>query len=461
MPFIADNIISENNLTATTISATTYLGLPIDIRVTGGTYTTSAGTATFTNNTGGTFNVSGFTTGSTSVDTFVTGGTYSNGTAIFRNNTGGTFSVSGFVSADTFVTAYTYSNNLFTIARNQGQPNLTALINTMTGLTVNGTLSATTYAGLPTDIRVTGGTYSNGTAIFRNNTGGTFSVSGFVSADTYTTGFTFNNGTYNLTIGRNDGVNLTTNLGILVTDVNITGGTYNPNTGSVTFRNNTGGTFTVTGFASGFTDTFVTGGTYSNGTAIFRNNTGGTFSVSGFVSADTYVTAYTYSNNTFTIKQNNSQPNLTALINTMTGLTVTGGISATTISATTFFGSASGLTNITGGAVEVSSSGTVTTTSSTPVLLTSMSALTVNSTYLALFSGVFNSSNGSAIITIALYVGGVQLATSSRPCQFNNQTEVSLMDKVINAPSGTTIEVRWSTSGPGTATAINRSLILI
>jgi len=323
------------------------------------------------------------------------------------------------------------------------------------------TISASTYLGLPTDIRVTGGTYSNGTAIFRNNTGGTFSVSGFDDDDTYTTGFTFNNGTYDLTIGRNDGVNLTTNLGILVTDVNITGGTYNPNTGSVTFINNTGGTFTVTGFASGFTDTFVTGGTYSNGTTIFSNNTGGTFSVTGFVSADTYVTAYTYSNNTFTIKQNNNKADLSALINTMTGLTVTGSISATTISATTFYGNASGMTNIAAASIQISSSATTTTTSSTPVLLGSMSALTINTTYMALFSGVFNSSNGNAVITISFYINGDLIPTSSRPCKFNNQTEVSLMDKISDVPSGTTVEVRWGTSGPGTATAINRSLILL
>ena len=48
------------SITATTISATTYYNLPTDIRVTGGTYTT--GTTTFTNNTGGTFNISGFNT---------------------------------------------------------------------------------------------------------------------------------------------------------------------------------------------------------------------------------------------------------------------------------------------------------------------------------------------------------------------------------------------------------------
>ena len=54
--FIANN----NGLTATTISATTYQNLPTDVSVTGGTYS-SGGTATFTNNTGGTFTVTGFT----------------------------------------------------------------------------------------------------------------------------------------------------------------------------------------------------------------------------------------------------------------------------------------------------------------------------------------------------------------------------------------------------------------
>lgn len=67
----------EGGLTATSISATTYPGLPTDIRVTGGTY--SAGTATFTNNTGGTFSVTGFSTATT-----FTGGTV-NGPTIFTN----------------------------------------------------------------------------------------------------------------------------------------------------------------------------------------------------------------------------------------------------------------------------------------------------------------------------------------------------------------------------------------
>jgi hypothetical protein len=66
---ITDNY--NNNFSATintvtgltvngTISATTYQNLPLDVTVTGGTF--SAGTITFTNTTGGTFNVTGITT---------------------------------------------------------------------------------------------------------------------------------------------------------------------------------------------------------------------------------------------------------------------------------------------------------------------------------------------------------------------------------------------------------------
>jgi hypothetical protein len=44
-----------------------------------------------------------------------------------------------------------------------------------TGLTAN-TISSTNYLNLPTDVSVTGGTYSNGTAIFANTTGGTFNL---------------------------------------------------------------------------------------------------------------------------------------------------------------------------------------------------------------------------------------------------------------------------------------------
>lgn len=97
--------------------------------------------------------------------------------------------------------------------------------------------------------------------------------------------------------------------------------------------------------STGF-DVFVTGGTYSSGTATFMNNTGGTFSVTGFSTGssggtDTYVTGFTYLNNTFTIN-NNTGGTLSVLVNTMTGLTVNGVLSATTI-----YGTALSVTGIT------------------------------------------------------------------------------------------------------------------
>ena len=118
--------------------------------------------------------------------------------------------------------------------------------------------SATTYQGLPLDIRVTGGTYSNGTSVFTNNTGGTFSVTGF------STGYTLTSAA------------IITSLGYTPYDSN------NPNNyiSGITFNNVT----TALGYTplSAYTDTFVTGGTYSDGTTTFTNNTGGTFSVTGY-----------------------------------------------------------------------------------------------------------------------------------------------------------------------------------
>ena len=88
------------------------------------------------------------------------------------------------------ITGLTYNNNTIFISDTNNVTYSTS-INNMTGLTINGalnstTISATTYVGLPTDVRVTGGTYNAGTATFTNNTGGTFSVSGF--SNTFTGG---------------------------------------------------------------------------------------------------------------------------------------------------------------------------------------------------------------------------------------------------------------------------------
>jgi hypothetical protein len=199
--------------------------------------------------------------------------------------------IASIVGVDTYVTGFTYSNNTLTIKRNQGQADLTASINTMTGLTVNGTLSATTYVGNGSGLTglstVTGGTPNNTTRqyVFTNSTGGTFNVDSLL-------------------------------------DVVVTGGTvsYLDATGTATFTNSTGGTFNV----AGFKDVFTTGATYNTGTATFTKNDGTTYSLSGISSTDTFVTGLTYNaaSNLITLSQNQGQVDKTINITAMSGLTL-------------------------------------------------------------------------------------------------------------------------------------------
>jgi hypothetical protein len=199
----------------------------------GASATTSGQTFTLPNKPSGNYtllttsDLNGYLPLSAYTNTFVTGGTYSNGTTTFKNNSGGTFSVSG------YSTGYTLTSS--------------AITNTL------GYTPLSTYI----DTYTTGATKSGNVVTFTNNTGGTFSLTGLT--DTYTTG-----------------------------------GTLNQSSGVATFINNTGGTFNVTGFS----DTYTTGGTYNNGITTFINNTGGTFTVTGFptsysVSALTDIKTYT------------------------------------------------------------------------------------------------------------------------------------------------------------------------
>jgi hypothetical protein len=209
----------------------------------------------------------------------------------------------------------------------------TSVIRFVGDASFTGALSATTYYGDGSnltgisfqDVYVTGGTYNTNTGIatFTNNTGGTFTISGFSTS----TATSFTGGTVTGATQFTNGVSAntfsaTTYLGLPI-DVFTTGGTYNQTSGLATFTNNTGGTFSVSGFYTGYTltsseiisvlgytplsaytDTFVTGGTYSNGTATFTNNTGGTFSVSGFGTGDTYWASG--STGIYSIKANNN-----------------------------------------------------------------------------------------------------------------------------------------------------------
>jgi hypothetical protein len=199
-----------------------------------------------------------------------------------------------------------------------------------------------------TDVTVTGGTYTNGTAIFTNSTGGTFNVTGFTTGstsytsweatgdnqtpavpidvvDTFTLKFTgaitsggagivtdsaisanemtiglINNGgsPTDKTFYRGDGEWQTP------TDTKLTGGTYNNSTGIVQLKNSDSSTVTLTGFTTGATeDTFVTGITYNqlSKTLTLGLNDGVDFNATGFAAE---VTGGTYSGGSITLNNN-------------------------------------------------------------------------------------------------------------------------------------------------------------
>ena len=203
--------------------------------------------------------------------------------------------ITGIVGVDTYVTGFTYNNNLLTIKQNQGQADLTATINTMTGLTVNGTLNATTISAT---------TANFGTA----NITTLSATSGSI-----TTAAT----------NPNDIVNYSTLTGYSQSsDIYVTAGTisYTGPSGSLVLKRRNTTDVTITGLS----DIFLTGGTYAAGTLTLVKNDNNTVTVTGLTSTDTFVTGFTYSptTNTFTIKQNQGQADLPVQFSTVSGLTV-------------------------------------------------------------------------------------------------------------------------------------------
>ena len=296
--------------------------------------------------------------------------------------------ISSIVGVDTFVTGFTYSNNVATIKRNQGQADLSILINTMTGLTVNGTLAATT--GNITTINTGTLNATGGTITTLGSTTATLGTANITTANVNTlnaTGITVtNNVTANTFIGNLTGLaslatsattalnatnatnatsattalnatnvgvtnNTTTNATYFVTFASATSGnlplqvdsntlTFNPSTNTLTVANVSGLASLATSATTALNATNAinaniannapVSGTYAAGTITMTNLTGGTFNITGLSGTDTFVTGFTYANNVATIKRNQGQADLSILINTMTGLTVNGTLSATT-----------------------------------------------------------------------------------------------------------------------------------
>jgi hypothetical protein len=248
-----------------------------------------------------------------------TGGTYSAGT-ITLSGSGVLSSITGLISANTFTTASTYNANTGTLsfARNDGITYTAGTWNYVSATTLNNNiLSITSNGGSIINSTInaaTGGTYSNGT-ITLSGSGALSNITGLISANTFTTGSTYNAGTGILTSIRNDGQTYTAG-----TWNYISAATLNSNILSIT--PNGGNTTTITINAA-------TGGTYSAGTITLAGS-GTLTSITGFPTsfATVYTTGFTYNNNTFTLT-NNTGGTLNASINTVTGLTVNGNLTVT------------------------------------------------------------------------------------------------------------------------------------
>lgn len=318
----------------------------------------------------------------------VTGGTYnpSNNTLTLTNITGGTIPITGF--SDATISAFTYNNNNTLTITDTSGGTFNATIDVMSGLSVNGTLSATTYQNLPQDIFVTGGTYSNGSTTYTNTTGGTFSVTGYVLSNVYYDSYVGNrlvptetssngffvdksvNGKVGVEVRNSDN---TGNGAVASMSVHGAGGLYDK-TISVNFANN--GYFIPylrnVGFLYSDVSLKVVGsdldfrtGDLINSTSKFAISSGGTLSIgiqptldntitdilgrksdgtvvriakSAITITDTFTTGFTYNNaNTLTLS-NNTGGTLTATIDVMSGLTINGNLISTTVSATTING---------------------------------------------------------------------------------------------------------------------------
>ena len=182
-------------------------------------------------------------------------------------------------TTDSYTTGATWNPNVLTLGLNQGKPSVTVDISTFSGLTVSGTLTATTING---GTILSGGTNLN--TLFQP-----------FGQDNYTTGSTL--------IGSTIYYNTVNALSAYTTDLS----------------------------SLDINDTYTTGSTLIGTTAYF-NTTDALSAYSLNLSTlvlptDVYVTGFTYNNaNAFTITQSNGGPTLVANINTVTGLTNTGNL---------------------------------------------------------------------------------------------------------------------------------------
>ena len=245
-------------------------GSSTDIFVTGGTY--SNGTAIFTNNTGGTFNVNGFFTGST--DVFVTGGTYDNntGVATFTDSSGNTFNVNGFLTGYTnyYTTGATLNDTILSFDRTDSLSAYTVDLSSLYNYGNKWFVPSGTTVEVKENYQsfIYGDLYIQGTLLLNDNAQ-----------------LVVLNGDIILSGGSISGNGTTLLIDLPMFDTHIIGGNYS--NGVLSLVDNFGNDVIVSGFFTGSTDNYITGGTYSNGDLTLVDNFGNDVIVSGFFTGST------------------------------------------------------------------------------------------------------------------------------------------------------------------------------
>jgi hypothetical protein len=225
-------------------------------------------------------------------DTFITGGTYNNvgnSLSLIRNDNG-VIIITGLT--DFYTTGVTLLNNTLFFHRNDSLSGYSVDLSTIivtgdtfieTGVFSSETRTLILYRNDGEDIKISGfsDTFTTGATIVdniiyfdRNDvlSAYTINLSAFSTSDIFVTAQTFNNETFILKTTRNDGLEITTDLSLLSNDVYVLSGIYEPTTGVVTYTNSTGGTFQVSGFTTGMTDSYTISSYVSGSTLFFNNN---------------------------------------------------------------------------------------------------------------------------------------------------------------------------------------------